>query len=89
MTKDEIIRLGDAASQLLGSDAFQTATEAMKAEIFDNWLHTNPADKEAREKLHDLFTALTLVRSQLEKWKGNAQVEVKNVERSRALPAFH
>ena len=84
MTRDEIIRLGDAASQLLGSDAYQTAMDAARAETFEAWIQTNPSDVITRENQYRLWHAFDLVTAQLLKWKGSAQVEVKNIERSRA-----
>lgn len=87
LTKEEIIRLGEAAAQLLGSDAFAQCVEAARADIFDEWLHTNPAQPEERESLYRLWAAFALVTQKLVAWKGAAQVEVHNAERRRSSAA--
>jgi hypothetical protein len=81
MTRDEIIRRGDAAARVLGDDIAMAALAEIASECTSAWASSNPADAGAREDAYRMQRCAMLIRQKLEAWRGAAQIEKGNAAR--------
>jgi hypothetical protein len=78
MTREELIRRGEAARRLLNEPLALAALDEIAAECSVAWAASNPTDTTAREDAYRLQRCVALVRQKLETWTANAAVEREN-----------
>ena len=81
MTRDQILRRGDAAARVLDDDIAMAALAEIAAECTLAWANSNPADNAAREDAYRMQRCVMLLRQKLEAWRGAAQIEKGNAAR--------
>ena len=63
---EQRIYSGDRAKEVLENEAFITAYEAIKQDIFDKWTSSPARDAEGRERLWSYLMLLQKLRAQLQ-----------------------
>ena len=93
MTKDAMIRRGQAADRVLKDETARAAFDAVIEELQSAWMHTHPDDTPAREACYRMVRAVQLVFEKLQTWRANGLMEEGNAEQrardSRGEAAFH
>lgn len=90
MTRDERIRRGESAQQLLNNPIALAALDDVQADCFKAWADSNPSDLEAREFAYKLYLSVKLLRGKLGSWAGDARVEIINSDaRKREAAALN
>ena len=88
MTKDAVIRRGQAADRLLKDETALAAFEAVIEDLQDEWLRSRPDDTAAREGCYRMVHAVQAVVAKLQAWRANGLMEEgKALVRNDA--AFH
>ena len=77
VSKDDLIRRGNAADRLMKDEAFQAAMDAAKEELLTEWLKTTPEQGPRREEISRAVRALECVASQLERAISSGAMETR------------
>lgn len=78
MTKDEVIRIGDAARRMLNDEAVDLALKTIVDDAKDRWATSRPNDTEGRESTFRMISAVDAVKAQLKRMADDALVEASN-----------
>ncbi len=78
MTREDLIRRGEAALRLLDDEIAMAALAEIGAECAGLWAASNPADVTAREDAYRLQRCVILLREKLESWAATAKIEKGN-----------
>jgi hypothetical protein len=81
MSKEDIIRLGNSARELLKSETFVSVTEAVRANAFQGWAATNPEQTKEREEFYYLLLAIGKVTQTLQGLEQSGLLEQRKLER--------
>lgn len=81
MNKDETIRRGQAANQLLGNETLVTVLAEIEAECMAAWAESNPADLAGREDAYRMTRCVGLLRQKLTAWRDAGHLEKDNIAR--------
>ena len=83
----DVVRRGQAAANLLGSDTFINALREVRADAMETWEKSNPLDAEGRENCYRISLALRLIEAKLASWRDSAMVKQHNDKLRRAEAA--
>lgn len=84
MTPEQRRERGDKARQLLGSDAFRAAAEAVSADLKDRIFRTEAEDVQRREVLHAEYRGFTALMKRLKGWADDGLMAEAEIERQRS-----
>jgi hypothetical protein len=83
VTKEEQLRRGQAAAELLDSGVFSLALDGVEAELSEAWKSSNPVDVAGRERMYLMVQLISDIGRLLHKWKGDVVVAHHEAERAR------
>jgi hypothetical protein len=83
MNKDEMIRLGDAAANLLQDEVVNLVLNRMESEYLEAWRNTKRTETEDRERLFLAVQSVTQFREHLKIMADNGTFERVQLERLR------
>ena len=93
MTKDAVIRRGQAADRLLKDETALHAFEAVIEDLQAEWMRTHPDDTLTRESCYRMVHAVQRVVAKLQTWQANGLMEEDNAQArardARGQAAFH
>ena len=89
LTREQRIRRGESAQQLLDNPLAMAALDEMQANCFERWAETSHDDVEGREFNYKLFLAVRLLRGKLATWSGDAIVEINNADARKRDDALY
>lgn len=75
MTKEETIRRGAAAGELLASDIFKLVKTTLEEKAFEGWKRTAPDQTKEREEFYFLSLAIAHLVRELEAMESNGKFE--------------
>ena len=76
--RNEIIRLGALAEDVMANEAFQTAMNQAMNDVFGQFLATQPVEDEERTKMWAVGQAMDGLRNRLNAMVESATVEKRN-----------
>jgi hypothetical protein len=79
MTREDVIRRGEASARLLDDPLVMAALAEITNECAATWANSNPQDAAAREDAYRLHRCAQLLRQRLEAWAASAVVEKGNM----------
>lgn len=80
MTREDLIRRGEAAARLLDDPLAMRALDEIAAECASAWANSNPADVSTREDAYRMHRCIGLLRQRFAAWAASAAVEKGNAE---------
>jgi hypothetical protein len=93
MSKDAVIRRGQAADRLLKDEAARKAFDTVIEDLQAEWLRTRPDDTATREGCYRMVHAVQLVVAKLEAWRASGVMEEHAAEQqardARGEASFH
>jgi hypothetical protein len=93
MSKDAVIRRGQAADRLLKDEVIRKIFDAVVEDLQAEWLRSRPDDTATREGCYRMVHAVQLVVAKLEAWRASGMMEEGAAEQrareARGQAAFH
>lgn len=83
MTRDETIRLGEAATRALSDEGIVEALSQMESECTESWANSGIDQSAQREDAYRMLICVRMVTAKLRAFESNAQLELHNRDRER------